>query len=79
MLGPPLPTSDGVIAVVTSVRNPSKFTRNIGKTGGIDIGHFKGFWEVLDLSKEGYWLLYHWIIKHLLYLPLAVSESRIAQ
>ena len=49
MLSSPLATSEDVLNVVTNVRNPSKFTGDIGKTGGIDVRHFEGgLLEVLD-------------------------------
>ena len=42
-MGSPFATSEGVIDVVTNVRNKSKFTENIGKTDGIAVRHIEGF------------------------------------
>ena len=47
MLGSPLAKNESLSDVVTNERYPSEFTRNIGKTGGIDVKHFEGFWEVV--------------------------------
>ena len=53
MLGSPLATSEGVIDVVTNVRNYKEPEYYHGKTGRIDVRHFEGFREVLDSSWEG--------------------------
>ena len=45
MLGSLLATSEGEIDIITNVRWP-KPEKKEGKTDGIDVRHFEGFWEV---------------------------------
>ena len=54
MLGSPLAKNESLSDVVTNERYKSEFTKNIGKTSGIDVKHFEGFWEVVgrELSIE---------------------------
>ena len=57
-LGPPLAMSEGMIDIITNVRNKNKFTIK-GKTGGIDVRHFEVFWEVGFKLGRGLEILNH--------------------
>jgi hypothetical protein len=76
VLGSPLATCEDEIDIVTNVRRTGRMI-NIGKTGGIDVRHFEGFWEVLDnldfkLRRE--LSIEIFTIQHLLYLSKSDTD-----
>jgi hypothetical protein len=56
IFGSPLATSEGGIDIVTNVREEIKRKKS-WKTGGIGVRHFEDFWERVDTSCKGNWVL----------------------